>query len=178
MSTQDDDPNEALEPHDERPSKSARKRAAHDAQKLGERLIELSDARLVRLALPDPLVEAIRLARGIRSRPGLARQKQFIGKLMRDVDPAPILEMLDADGRRASLDAGRQRRLEGWRRRLIDEGTPALAELRAQRAGLETAEIERQMERARNLRLSEAERRGAERALFVALRTALADAPE
>jgi ribosome-associated protein len=86
-----------LEPAaDERPSKSARKRAAHAAQALGERLIALKDADLVRLQLPEDLLEAVRAARRIRARGGLARQKQYIGKLMRDLDPVPIAAALDA----------------------------------------------------------------------------------
>jgi ribosome-associated protein len=81
---------------DERPSKSARKRAAHAAQALGERLIGLKEADLVKLPLPDELREAVRAARRIKARGGLARQKQYIGKLMRDVDPLPIETALDA----------------------------------------------------------------------------------
>ena len=77
-------------PEDGRPSKSARKRAAHAAQAMGERLITLREAELERLALPEPLLTAVRDARRIRARGGLARQKQYIGKLMRDIDLAPL----------------------------------------------------------------------------------------
>jgi ribosomal 50S subunit-associated protein YjgA (DUF615 family) len=48
----------------ERPSKSARKRAAHDAQDVGEALVGLKDADLDALALPEALNEAIRAPRG------------------------------------------------------------------------------------------------------------------
>ncbi len=81
---------------DEKPSKSSRKRAAHAAQALGERLIALKDADLLRLQLPETLLEAVRQARRIKARGGLARQKQYIGKLMRDLDTAPIEAALDA----------------------------------------------------------------------------------
>jgi ribosome-associated protein len=81
---------------DERPSKSARKRAAHAAQALGERLVALKDADLVSLQLPEALLEAVREARRIKARGGLARQRQYIGKLMRDLDTAPIEAALDA----------------------------------------------------------------------------------
>lgn len=74
----------------ERPSKSARKRAAHAVQELGERLIGLREQELAALQLPEPLADAIREARRIRARGGLARQRQYIGKLMRDIDTAPI----------------------------------------------------------------------------------------
>jgi 5-(carboxyamino)imidazole ribonucleotide mutase len=83
-------------PPDNRPSKSARKRDALAAQKLGEELVLLKDAELLELELPERLTDAIRQARGIRSRAAGARQKQYIGKLMREIDPAPILAALAA----------------------------------------------------------------------------------
>lgn len=73
-----------------RPSKSSRKRAAHAAQAMGERLITLREAELERLSLPEPLLTAVREARRIRSHGGLSRQKQYIGKLMREIDLAPL----------------------------------------------------------------------------------------
>lgn len=92
MHTTDTDPD--MDAADERPSKSARKRAAHAAQAFGEKLIALREAELVKLGLPDPLLTAVREARGIRARGGLARQKQYIGKLMRDIDLAPLEKAL------------------------------------------------------------------------------------
>lgn len=81
---------EPLEPLEERPSKSARKRAAHAAQALGERLIALKESDLLALNLPEALLQAVREAKRIKARGGLARQKQFIGKLMRDLDTTAI----------------------------------------------------------------------------------------
>src|ERR1700692_372782 len=78
------------------PSKSARKRAAHAAQDLGEALVRLRDAELDALQWPEALSEAIRTARGITSRAAAARQRQYIGKLMRGVDMEPIRAALAA----------------------------------------------------------------------------------
>jgi ribosome-associated protein len=80
---------------DERPSKSSRKRAAHAAQALGERLIALKESDLVRLPIPETLLDAVRDARRIKARGGLSRQKQYIGKLMRDLDAAAIEDALE-----------------------------------------------------------------------------------
>ena len=91
-----DETPEGLAEGEERPSKSARKRAAHAAQALGERLIGLKEADLARLPLPDLLRDAIREAKRIKARGGLSRQKQYIGKLMRDVDPEPIEAALES----------------------------------------------------------------------------------
>jgi ribosome-associated protein len=74
----------------ERPSRSARKRAAEALQRLGVRLLELKEPELLELALPDELLAAVREARRLSRGPAQARQRQYIGKLMRDVDPLPI----------------------------------------------------------------------------------------
>jgi ribosome-associated protein len=42
------------------------------------------------LQLPEALFEAILELHRLRSGPALARQRQYIGRLMRDVDPVPI----------------------------------------------------------------------------------------
>lgn len=68
------------------PSKSARKRTAHAAQQLGEALIGLRDRDLDALDLPERLLEAIREARVLKSRGAAARQRQYIGRLMRELD--------------------------------------------------------------------------------------------
>jgi len=87
---------EEAEQEAERPSKSARKRAAHAAQALGERLIALKESDLARIPLPETLRDAIREARRIKARGGLARQKQYIGKLMRETDLLAIEDALAA----------------------------------------------------------------------------------
>lgn len=92
---------------EDRPSRSARKREALAAQKLGEELILLRDADLDALELPERLSEAIRQARRIRSRAAGARQRQYIGKLMREIDLEPILAALAASGDRPARAARR-----------------------------------------------------------------------
>ena len=72
------------------PSKSARKRDALALQKLGEALVKMRLTELDRLPLPENLREAIDEARRLTNRGALSRQRQFIGKLMRDIDIAPI----------------------------------------------------------------------------------------
>jgi ribosome-associated protein len=77
-----------------RPSRSARKRNAEAMQKLGERLIALKPVQLQRFALPAELLEALLEAQRLRSRAALARQRQYIGRLMRGIDPLPIEQLL------------------------------------------------------------------------------------
>ena len=47
------------------------------------------------------------------------RQLQYIGKLMRDIDPAPIRGALDAWAQGHDIDTARQHALERWRERLL-----------------------------------------------------------
>lgn len=127
------------EEFDERPSKSERKRAAHAAQELGESLIGLRESDLAALNLPEPLADAIREARRIPSRAGGARQRQYIGKLMRDIDLEPIRAALAARGEQSAREAERFKRLETWRAKLIEGGPEALEELERWRPGLDRA---------------------------------------
>ena len=73
-----------------KPSKSARKREYIALQKLGEELIALKVSELDSLPLDDGLREAVMEARQIKAHGALRRQKQYIGKLMRHIDPEPI----------------------------------------------------------------------------------------
>ncbi len=75
---------------DSKPSKSARKREYLALQKLGEELLTLQESDLARIDLDEDLLEAVLEARQIRSHGALRRQKQYIGKLMRRIDPEPL----------------------------------------------------------------------------------------
>ena len=134
---------------DERPSKSARKRAAHAAQDLGETLIGLRAAELDALNLPERLLEAIREARRINSRAGGARQRQYIGKLMREIDLEPIRTALASGSERDALESQLFKRAEGWRERLILEGESALEELARLRPDLDRGQWSQQVSAAR-----------------------------
>jgi ribosome-associated protein len=122
------------------PSKSERKRRSDDLQALGEALIGLSDSELDALPLPENLRDAVLLARRITAHGGLYRQKQYIGKLMRKIDAEPIRAALEARRDRERVEALRFRRIEQWRDRLVQEGTPALAQLRAEVPGIGASE--------------------------------------
>ncbi len=111
-----------------KPSKSARKREHLALQSLGERLIDLNNEQLASISLDDQLLEAVHTAKGMRAHGALRRQKQLIGKLMREVDPEPIRAALDAFGRHDKLAKEVFREAERWRDRIAAEGSTALAE--------------------------------------------------
>ncbi len=121
---------------EEPPSKSARKRASDDLQALGEALIDLPESEFEALPLPENLREAVLLARRITAHGGLYRQKQYIGKLMRKIDPEPIRAALAAKHERERVATLRFRRLEQWRDRIVHEGRPALEAFAAEQGSV------------------------------------------
>jgi ribosome-associated protein len=72
------------------PSKSQRKRDAHALQTLGIQLVALSAAQLARLELPETLHEAVLAAQRMRSHGARTRQLQYIGKVMRQLEPSVL----------------------------------------------------------------------------------------
>ena len=136
-----------------KPSKSQRKRDMHALQDLGERLVDLPTERLSRLDLPEELRSAVREARRITSHEGRRRQMQYIGRLMRSIDPEPIREAIAALDGRSAAEIARHHRLERLRARLLaDEGV--LAEL-----GGPGADLQRLRQLRRNALKEQAEGR-------------------
>lgn len=106
---------------DSGPSKTARKKAMHDLQAIGEALIALDPARLAALALPERLTDAVAQARTITKHEGRRRQLQYIGRLMRGIDPAPLQAALAQWERGANADRAHFAALERWRERVLDD---------------------------------------------------------
>ena len=152
------------------PSKSMRKREADAAQDLGTRLIALKEADLDALKLPETLHDAILLAKRITSRGGLARQRQYIGKLMRDIDPTAIEAALDAESRASAQDAERHKRIEAWRTRLLTEGPAALDDLVQWRPEADRKALQALITKATSERVDPGSREGASRELFRSIR--------
>src|SRR6187549_4234802 len=68
-------------------SKTDLKRESTELQKLGEELLTLRADLMERLALPEKLVDALAEAKRITNFEGKRRQMQFVGKLMRLLEP-------------------------------------------------------------------------------------------
>ena len=152
-------------------SKTRRKRAVEELQKLGASLVALAPARLDTLELPAELLGAVREAQRITSREARRRQLQFIGKLMRSLDPAPVRAALaQLDGRSAAARA-EQRLVERWRERLIGDDA-ALAEFSDRFPKADAGQIRALVQNARR-ELAERRPPRAQRALFRALRGCL-----
>ena len=100
-------------------SKTKRKQAMNDLQDMGGELVKLGNSRLAELKLPENLLTAVLEAKRITSNGATRRQIQYIGRLMRDVDVAPIKAKLDAWSGNSKAEAARFHRLERWRERLL-----------------------------------------------------------
>ena len=132
-----------------KPSKSARKREQLELQKLGEQLIDLPADELEALPIDEPLRDAVLAAAKIRAHGALRRQKQLIGKLMRNCDPEPIRRALgtrEADERRAKRVFANAER---WRDRITTGGEEDVR-LFCELSGSSPAALEELLGRIRN----------------------------
>lgn len=100
-------------------SKTQRKKEMHELQSLGAELVALAESQIRELQIPDDLREAVLEAKRIKSHEARRRQLQYIGRLMRDVEPAPIRAQLDALIGHSAQEAARHRRLEALRDKLL-----------------------------------------------------------
>ncbi len=104
------------------PSRTDRKRESTELQKLGEDLLDLRKDLMERLALPDKLVDALDEVRRISNFEGRRRQMQFIGKLMRQLDPAQLDSVRTTLAEQHNGSASETlslHQVEQWRERLI-----------------------------------------------------------
>lgn len=153
---------------EETPSKTQRKRQMEALQDLGERLVALNKERLAQMDLPDSLRAAVEEARRIRSHGALRRQMQYIGKLMRSVDPEPIRACFAAWDGSSREHAAWLHRLERLREGLLADERAA-EEVAREFTG---ADLQRLRSLARSARKEAAEGRPPRsfRALFDALK--------
>lgn len=102
-------------------SKSQLKRNMDALQDIGRELTELPAAKLKKMGLDDSLLAAILDYQRFTANGAKRRQLQYIGKLMRDIDPAPIQEQLAALKGDNSAHTNWLHLLERWRDRMLDD---------------------------------------------------------
>ncbi|MCG8530533.1 MAG: DUF615 domain-containing protein [Desulfovibrionales bacterium] len=111
----------------QRKSKSQVKREVEALQKLGEELMELPLARVKQMELPSGLMAALEDAQTITSNVARRRHRQYIGVLMRDLDPEPIRLAMARTAVPHFTPKVSPARV--WVNRLMAEGNPAMEEL-------------------------------------------------
>ncbi|MCK9989004.1 MAG: ribosome biogenesis factor YjgA [Rugosibacter sp.] len=103
------------------PSKSALKREMIALQKLGVELVALSRDQLKKIDLPERLRDAILDAQRFTQHEAHRRQLQYIGKIMRDIDAAPLQAALDEINGISTAATLRLQRLERLRAQLMED---------------------------------------------------------
>jgi ribosome-associated protein len=101
-------------------SKTQRKQAMEDLQTLGEELVALSADRIKKIDIPESLRDAVREAqRMTRLDEAKRRQIQYVGRLMRSVDPEPIRAALALVRGESASETAKLHRLERLRTELL-----------------------------------------------------------
>ena len=108
------------------PSKSQLKRDSQALQDMGAQLVDMPEGKLQKFDLPENLRDAIYEARRLKSREAKRRHLQYIGKLMRTVDIDLIIHTLEKMDHQSQTYRQHFAQLEGWRDRLINQGSPAI----------------------------------------------------
>ncbi|MDD5058516.1 MAG: ribosome biogenesis factor YjgA [Sideroxydans sp.] len=119
------------DPEELPPSKTKIKKQMLELQDLGKTLTELSKEKLRDLNLDENLLEAILEYKRMTKFGALNRQLQYIGRLMREVDPAPIQAKLDAWNGTSRQHTAWLHQVESLRDRLLEQ-PDALTELLAE----------------------------------------------
>ena len=164
------------------PSKTQLKAEADEKQALGEALLTLRADLMARLDLPDKLRDAIADAKKITNFEGRRRQMQFIGKLMRPLDPEPIREAIN-EQLNGSADLTLALHLaEQWRDKLIADDA-ALGTWLEEHPGTDSQQLRALVRQARKdakpEKPGEAPRHGKSyREIFQLVRQTLAKGPD
>jgi ribosome-associated protein len=103
------------------PSKSQLKREMTALQDLGAELVELSRERLAKIEMPERLRDALLDAQRFTKHEARRRQMQYIGKIMRDIDAAPLRAAMDEIKGLSEAANIRQHQLERLRTRLMED---------------------------------------------------------
>jgi ribosome-associated protein len=139
MRRHSDEQSPASDPRQDEVSKTRRKAEMHALQDLGEALVALDPAKLAQIDLPERLVDAVAEARSIRAHEGRRRQMQFIGKLMRDIDPAPVREAIERFASGVPSDRAEFAAAERWREEMLRDDE-AVTRFAAEHPGADTAD--------------------------------------
>ena len=133
---------------DELTSKTRKKKDMLALQDLGVQLVELNEQQLESMQLPEALLEAVLEARRLNKREARRRQLQYIGRLMRDIDAAPIRDRLDAWLGQGREHTAQLHTLERWRDELL-AGDPALERFLREYPGADSQKLRTLIRNAR-----------------------------
>lgn len=113
-------PKRKISEETEQPSRSAKKRASTALQKLGEQLAALSAEKRTALNLPEDLTQALAMNDRLTDREAARRQRQFIGRLMREAAPELVNQIRNALDDQPDENRRIQQKAEKLRQGLLD----------------------------------------------------------
>ena len=135
----------------DQPSKTDLKRESDQLQALGEQLLGLRPDLFKPLPLPEKLADALAEAKRITNFEGKRRQMQFIGKLMRLLEPEvleAVRQALEVQRLGHARDADALHLAEEWRERLI-ASDEAVQDWMAQHPGTDSQQLRALVRQAR-----------------------------
>lgn len=110
-------------------SKTQLKKEAAALQALGRELTNLAPSQLGRMDLPEELHQAVLFFQASKKHGARRRQLQYIGTLMRDIDPEPVYRQLDAIAQAKRQDRQLVQKIAGWRDALASGESDLLEKL-------------------------------------------------
>lgn len=158
----------------ERKSKSQLKREMLALQELGEKLVALSVDELRRMNLDKDLFDAVVHAKSLQKHEARRRQMQYIGTVMRTVDPEPVRTRLEEISQTSKQANAKFHRLEKLRDRLVAGESGVFDELLAEYPDLDLQHV-RQLARNAARERDKATPPKSGRALFRYLREQLGE---
>ena len=117
-------------------------------QQLGAQLFDLNEQQLNSMLLPEELLEAVLEAKRLTKHEAKRRQLQFIGRVMRDIDAAPIRDRLEEWRGQGREHTAQLHTLERWRDELL-AGDPALERFLGQYPGADSQRLRTLIRNAR-----------------------------
>ena len=135
---------------DDYKSKTQVKKELLELNKLGQQVIELTGSAMQKVPLDNELLDAIKAAQNMnRKKPSYKRQIQFIGKLLRSRETAPIIEALDNLKGQQHKAKAHFHKLEAWRDKLVDLGDEALQSLMSEHPQLDRQRLRQLIRQAK-----------------------------
>lgn len=150
-------------------SKSSVKREMSALQKIGEELVKMAQPQLDKIPLPEKLLEAINLARSLKTHESIRRQLQYIGKIMRNVDVEPIRAAIKKAQTANARVTEQFHDAEKWREKLITLGDDAIQSFVSEFTEADRQKLRQFVRKAQHDRKTE-KNTGAETELFRYLR--------
>jgi len=103
-------------------SKTRRKHECDDMQELGEKMITLNKEELSKINMDDELRRAIEEAQRMKSNGALKRQRQYIGKIIRNLDDETLEPQLNRILHMHDIHNAEFKRMEKWREAMMEGG--------------------------------------------------------